>query len=152
MSPARASAEDFTFRVPANVTGLPAEINGVGAACNVLNEAGEVIASGVSEVQPVGGDVPPSGRTFASTLTVAFDAGPSADPSQARRYTCHVFFRADLSSVGGLAGSFLYYYPDAGGVIQSQPFGSPQPPARLPQGPGGPYTLRAEGSLSPTPR
>lgn len=93
LAPASALAEDFSLNVPVKLSSLVPGVTGGLVACVVgpgsiaavqrpITHAGERIGFGI-ETFPID-----SSRSFAGTVTVAFDADTGKDPAAATHYKC----------------------------------------------------------------
>jgi hypothetical protein len=80
------SAEDFTFDVPYNISGLPSAIKTMRITCVALDAGGATVGIGDKDVSiPVGGD---SGNR---SVRIAFNAQAGKQARQATRYRCTLY-------------------------------------------------------------
>ncbi len=84
LSGAAASASDFTFNVPVNVSNLPAA-TGLRVSCSVNTGGKDMVAvgNGVGYASITGGK-------YSGTVVVSFDAKTTTPPASAAKYSCYL--------------------------------------------------------------
>ncbi len=122
-----ATAEDFTFTVPVEITNLPPEINYGTAYCElIIREPGR----GTRTAGNVGRGFRISGGAYRGDVTVAVNAAPGVEPGSVTHYKCF------LELTGTLRGTPVSYnFRDEGFTLP------------LPLAAGAPFTPRVEGTI-----
>ena len=109
------TAPDFTITVPVEASGLPAGVNQMMTACQVLtNQNMPVVGAGSTSTAV-------TGRAFRGDVTVTVKAQASVDPATATRYSCSVWF---IDQLRPGVSRVIYFSPGTtpdGGLFQNFP-------------------------------